>query len=57
MEPPSPSSWDDYYYYTDHMEKISVPSITFLADGEGEILDLVDADQIMRDFVNAKTPN
>ena len=42
MEPPSPRSGDGYYYYTDHMDKIQVPLICFLADGEGEILDFVD---------------
>ena len=57
LQPPSASSWDDYYYYTDNMDKIQVPLICFLADGEGEVLDFVDADQIMRDLVNGKTYN
>jgi len=55
LEPPSPSLWDGYYYYTDHMDKIQVPLICFLADSEGDFLDLVDADQVIRDLVNGKT--
>ncbi|MFX1385130.1 MAG: alpha/beta hydrolase [Promethearchaeota archaeon] len=57
LEPPIPGDMDGYYYYTDNMDKIQVPLICFLADAEGDILDLVDADQIMRDYVNGKTEN
>ncbi len=57
LKPPSPKWCDGYYYYTDHMDKIQVPLICFLADGEGDILDFVDADQIMKDLVNGKTKN
>ena len=57
LEPPKPSFWDGYYYYTKNMDKIKVPLICFLADGESEFFDLVDADQIMRDLVNGKTKN
>ena len=53
--PPKPSFWDSYYYYSDNMDKITVPFISFLADSEGDLLDLVDADQIIRDFMNGKT--
>jgi len=53
--PPAPHWLDGYYYYTDNMDKIQVPLICFLADGEGDLLDFVDADQIMKDLVNGKT--
>ena len=39
------------------MDKMQVPLICFLADGDGDLLDFVDADQILRDVINGKTKN
>jgi hypothetical protein len=55
--PPSPRDGDGYYYYIDNCDKISVPTITFLAEMENEIMDLVDGDKVIRDIVNGKTYN
>ncbi len=57
LKPPKPTLRDGYYYYTKNMDKIQVPLICFLADSEGDLLDFVDADQIMKDLVNGKTIN
>ena len=57
LKPPEPSWWDSYYYYTDNMDKVEVPFICYLADSEGELLDLVDSEHVIEDFVNGKTYN
>ena len=55
MSPPEPWLLDGYYYYDENMEKMSVPSIIFLAEMENDFMDLVDADKVIRDVVNGKT--
>lgn len=47
---PNPSS-DGYYYYILNMKKVQVPFVTVLSELPG----LVDADQIIRDLMQAKT--
>jgi hypothetical protein len=57
ISPPRPWAWDGYYYYVDNCDKISVPSITFLASMDDGPMDLVDGDKVIRDIVNGKTYN
>ncbi len=57
IKPPAPAWWDSYYYYTDNMRKVKVPTICFLATHESETMDLVDGDQIIRDLMLKKTYN
>lgn len=47
---------DSLYYYSDHVDKISVPSLIFLSTHQTELFDLVDADYVVSDIVNGKTP-
>jgi len=54
VEPPAPMPGKDgYYYYIHNMEKVKVPFITLLSEYDG----LVEADQIIRDLMGAKTPH
>lgn len=51
IEPPKPYPGDGYYYYILNMKKVQVPFVTVLSELDG----LVDADQIIRDLMQAKT--
>jgi hypothetical protein len=54
--PPAPGGWfDSYYYYIDNTNKMSVPSIIFLANEENDFSDLVDGETVERDVHNGKT--
>ncbi len=54
IEPPTPKPGrDGYYYYIYNMKKVKVPFITLLSEYDG----LVEADQIIRDLMEAKTPH
>ncbi|MCS7143848.1 MAG: hypothetical protein NZ879_02370 [Archaeoglobaceae archaeon] len=52
IESPKPyPGVDGYYYYINNMKKVKVPFITVLSELDG----LVDADQIIKDLMQAKT--
>ncbi len=54
IEPPEPKPGrDGYYYYILNMEKVRAPFITLLSDYDG----LVEAEQIIRDLMESKTPH
>jgi hypothetical protein len=56
--PDTPGGWfDRYYYYIDHMDKVRVATICFLATHDGEFMDLVIADEIIENLMEAKTPD
>lgn len=57
ISPPKASRWDSYYYYSDNVDKMSVPSIIFLATHENQFSDLVDADKVISGVIEEKTPN
>jgi hypothetical protein len=56
--PPTPiPGWDGYYYYTGkNMKKMRVPIIAVLATHQNNYLDLVNATEIIEDFIKGKTP-
>lgn len=57
-EPLPPRILDGYYYYVgSNMKKVKVPMITILATMQNSYLDLVNADEIIKDFVKGKTPS
>lgn len=54
ISPPEPRPGrDGYYYYIYNMQKVKVPFITILSDLPG----LVEAEQIEKDLMQAKTPH
>jgi hypothetical protein len=56
--PPAPGGWfDSYYYYIDNTDKMSIPSIIFLATEENNLMDLVNGATVVRDVHNGKTRN
>nr|MDO8079209.1 alpha/beta hydrolase [Candidatus Freyarchaeota archaeon] len=57
-EAPTPRAWDGYYYYIgNNMKKVKVPMITILATMQNNYLDLVNATEIIQDFIKGKTPS
>jgi hypothetical protein len=46
-----PKAGDGYYYYNQHMDRVTAPFITLLSQYDG----MVKADQIIRDVMQAKT--
>ncbi|MEM3587508.1 MAG: alpha/beta hydrolase [Candidatus Jordarchaeaceae archaeon] len=59
IEPPTPlPGIDGYYYYTgSNMKKMRVPIIAILATHQNNYLDLVNATEIIEDFIKGKTPS
>lgn len=57
IEPPTPNDGDGYYYYTDNMYKVKVPTLAFFADHNGGFFDLVVSGQVIEDLMEAKTPH
>ncbi len=52
LAPPEPRTWDGYYYYSDNLRKISLPSLV-VADATQDITDSHD----IRRFYDSKTRN
>jgi len=50
---PKPKPDDGYYYCTENMDKVAVPTIAILSESDS----LVNAENIIQDLMEAKTPN
>jgi len=55
--PPTPRVYDGYYYYIKNLINVKVPCIFFCATSQNNILDLVNKDEIYKDYYGKKTRN